>query len=337
MTSGSSGSTARLGLSIAPSRALSIQHVVRLARLADDLGYHSIWIPETWGQDAVSTLAAVATGTRSIFLASGIFSIYSRSAALIAQTAASLQELSGNRFLLGLGTSGPIVVERWHGVPFTTPLERTRAYVEIIREALSGRRAEYAGSGFHLSGFSLSTPPKVPPPIYLAALGPRNLHLTGGLADGWLPIFTPRGAFRRLLRVVRAGALAAGRPFDAIDAAAYLPCVLGPRGDDLLRRQLAYYVGGMGTFYARFMEQTGLGREAEAIHATWQRGDRSGAVSCVSRSMLDRCTLGTDPTTALERLEESRLEGCRLPIVTFPHAASLEEIEHTVRALAPSP
>lgn len=337
MTSGSPGEATRLGLSLAPSRTLRIRDVVRLARLADDLGYHSIWVPETWGQDAVSTLTAIAAGTRSLFLASGVFSIYSRSAALVAQTAAGLQEFSGNRFLLGLGTSGPIVVERWHGVPFATPLERTRAYVDIIRQALSGRRVEYMGSGFHLSGFALSTPPDVPPPIYLAALGPHNLHLTGQVADGWLPIFAPRGAFQRLLHVVHAGAAAAGRPSEAIDVAAYLPCVLGPRGDALLQRQLAYYVGGMGTFYARFMARTGLGPEADSIRAAWQRGDRTGAVNRVSQSMLDRCTLGSEPTTAVERLEEIRLEGCRLPIVSFPHAASLEEIDHTVRALAPSP
>src|SRR5947209_4726578 len=157
----------RLGFSLSPGRKLTIGPVIRLAQLAEDLGYDSVWIPETWGVDAVSVLSALALSTSRIRLASGVFNVYSRSPALIAQTAATLQDLSQNRFILGLGTSGPIVVERWHGVPFSRPLERTRAVVEVVRLALSGSRVDFSGWGIELSGFALSNPPSTSVPIYI--------------------------------------------------------------------------------------------------------------------------------------------------------------------------
>src|SRR5579864_5695975 len=179
----------RLGVTLAPTKQIPLDAVVELARVADRLGYDTLWVPETWGFDAVTILAVLAASTERIRIASGVLNVYSRSAALIAQTAASLQHLSRNRFILGLGTSGPIVVEGWHGVAFRNPIMRTREYVEVIRLALSAQTVDFAGQTMQLSRFRLLNPPNAMPPIYIASLGPRNVRLTGEVADGWLPTF----------------------------------------------------------------------------------------------------------------------------------------------------
>jgi alkanesulfonate monooxygenase SsuD/methylene tetrahydromethanopterin reductase-like flavin-dependent oxidoreductase (luciferase family) len=297
-----------------------------VVQAADRLGYDSIWIPETWGDDAVSTLAVLARETERIRVASGVFNVYSRSAALLAQTAATLQELSAGRFVLGLGTSGPRVVERWHGIPFERPIVRTRECVEAIRLAVSGQRVDYQGSTLQLEGFRLANPPGAPVPIYIAALGPRNVRLTGALADGWLPIFMSRSALPALLERLRSGASAAGRPA-LPDVAAYLPVLISPRGDRLLAQHLAYYIGGMGDFYHDFV--------SDAVREAWRSGSRLAALDAVDPAMLEACTLGSHTDTARERLEDYRSRGVDLPVLSFPHGATLEDILTTLRALAP--
>jgi alkanesulfonate monooxygenase SsuD/methylene tetrahydromethanopterin reductase-like flavin-dependent oxidoreductase (luciferase family) len=322
-------------LTAAPTKTISIADVISLVQLAEEHGYESVWIPETWGADAVSLLAALALSTHRIKLASGVFNVYSRSAALIAQTAASLQDLSGGRFILGLGASGPGVIERWHGLRYTRPVERTRLYVEIIRLALGGERVDHAGVEAALEGFRLSNPPEHPVPIYIAALGPKNVRLTGEVADGWLPIFAPHGHLGALDADLAQGARASGRDVAAIDVAAFLPGAIGPRADRMLRQQLAYYVGGMGTFYASFLSRLGHDSQVSAIRERWARGDRPGAVSAVGDDLLDICTLGSDPALARERLDQYRRDGLWLPIVALPQGSTVDEARETILALAP--
>lgn len=314
---------------------MPISAVVRLAKTAEQLGYESVWIPETWGTDAVSVLVVLALQTSSIRLASGVFNVYSRSPALIAQTAATLQELSQNRFILGLGVSGPGVVERWHGTSFSRPLERTRAAVEVIRMALSGRQVEYHARGFDLSGFSLAAPPAEPIPLFIAAIGPKNVRLVGEIADGWLPIFAARGHMGPLFSQFRAGAKSAGRNPSSLDVAAFIPILLGTRGDDRLRQQLAYYIGGMGTFYASLLERLGFREEVATIRALWIVGDHKSAVHAVTQQVLDACTLGSSEHEARERIKQLRAEGIRLPVLTFPYGATESEIRQSVEAIAP--
>jgi F420-dependent oxidoreductase-like protein len=325
----------RLGLSLSPSRELDIAAIARVAREAESLGYESMWIPETWGVDAVSVLAALAVSTSRIRLASGIFSVFSRSPVLIAQTAATLQELSGNRFILGLGASGPAVVERWHGVPFSSPIERSRLYVEIIRLALSGSRVDYRKHGFDLSGFTLSNPPSVAVPVYIAAIGPNNVRLCGELADGWLPIFVARGRMQVFFDSLSDGAAGANRDLADVDVAAFVPGLVAERSDELLRRQLAYYIGGMGTFYYTFVKRMGFAAEAHKVRQLWSSGGRRLAVAAVPQQLLDLCTLGGEAEAARQRLDLLREDGVRLPIVTFPHGSTEAEISHTLNVLAP--
>lgn len=325
----------RLGLSLTPSNAFSLTDMVEAAGLADDLGYESVWVPETWGYDAASMLTVVATKTTRIGIASGVFNVYSRSAALIAQTVATLQTISGGRFTLGLGPSGPRVIENWHGVPYRAPLARTGDYVKIIRQALAGDRVDFHSDRLQLSGFRLAARPPAPVPIYIAALGPANIRLTGRIADGWLPIFAVRGHMAGLLDVLSSGAEEAGRNRDSIDVAAYIPCVIGGRGERLLAQQLAYYIGGMGNFYAAYMARLGFGPAVEEIRLLWLNRDRPAAVRAVPVSLLESATLGTTASSARERLRLYRSEGVGLPIVTLPAGATPEEVAATVSALAP--
>ncbi len=331
----SSPTAPRLGVTVAASRQLTLDSIVAIAQAAEALGYESIWVPETWGVDAVSLLAVLARETDRIKLASGVFNVYSRSAALIAQTAATLQDASQGRFILGLGASGPTVVENWHGMAFDRPLERTREYVAAIRLALAGQAVDVDGNQVRLQGFRLLNPPAEVVPIYIAALGRKNVRLAGEIGDGWLPIFAARGHMATLFDEFRGAAVAAGRNPSSLDIAAYVPVLLGSRGDQLLRRQLAYYIGGMGAFYADFITSAGFAEEAAAIRVAWEAGNRREAENLVSDRLLETCTLGSEPTTAHHRLDEYRREGMALPVLALPHGSSMEEIRTTLEALAP--
>lgn len=326
----------RTGVTLATSKQIPLPAVVELAQLAEQLGYDSIWVPETWGQDAATLLAVLVVHTERIKLASGVFNVFSRSAALLAQTAASLQNLSGNRFILGLGTSGPIVIEGWHGVPFRNPIGRTREYVEVIRLALSGQTVDFSGQELHLERFRLQNPPAAEVPIYIASLGPRNVRLTGEVADGWLPTFAARGQLAPLEAELRAGMGLAGRQPDEVDIAAYLSAAVGPGGEQVLAQQLAYYIGGMGTFYHAFVSRLGLADDADRIREHWQAGRHREAVAAVSAGLLDLCTLGTDAGVARDRLATYRADGVALPIIGVPHGATSEVIADTLQALAPA-
>ena len=166
--------------------------LIAVAQAADRLGYESFWTGESWGRDAFTVLTMLACHTERIGLGTGIVTVYSRTPGLIAQSIASLDQISGGRAILGLGSSGRIVVEDWHGVKFDHPVGRTAEYIDIIRMALSGERVNYEGSFYELKRFRMGVRPvQERIPIYVASLGRRNLELTGRAADGWLPIWTP--------------------------------------------------------------------------------------------------------------------------------------------------
>ena len=176
------------GLFIETSPDISNADMIAVAQRADALGYHSLWTGESWGRDLFTVLTMLACNTQTVKLGTGIATVFSRTPAIIAQSIASLDSISEGRAILGLGTSGRIVIENWHGLPYKKPLARTREYIEIIRQALAGEQVNHQGELFQLSRFRMTARPvqqKVP--IYLASLGPKNLELTGQIADGWLP------------------------------------------------------------------------------------------------------------------------------------------------------
>src|SRR5215203_5815045 len=247
----------RAGIFLAYWPWFSPEEQVELALLADGQGLDSIWISEAWGQDAVSVLGMLAGKTERIALGSGLFQIPARPPAATAMAAASLDVLSGGRFRIGLGVSGPQVSEGWYGVPFTRPLRRTREYVEIVRKALAREPLEYAGEEFTLPvPGGLGKPLKLPAkpvqeriPVYLGAIGPKAVEQVGEIADGWLPfMFDPEDPSILLDRLDR-GLEKAGRTRDDVDIAPVVPVCIA---DDVEtarhggRAWLAFYLGVMG-------------------------------------------------------------------------------------------
>ncbi|MEE3142097.1 MAG: LLM class flavin-dependent oxidoreductase, partial [Chloroflexota bacterium] len=177
-------------LTLSAGQEISDDDRISIAKLADRSGYHTFFTGESWGRDAFTVLTMIACHTQSIRVGTGIVPVFSRSPALIAQTIASLDQISKGRAILGLGSSGRLLIEQWHGQSFEKPVARTREYIEIIRKALAGQSLNHEGEFFQLGRFRLGSPPMQENiPIYLASLGPRNLELTGQLSDGWLPIW----------------------------------------------------------------------------------------------------------------------------------------------------
>ena len=329
----------RLGITLQLGDGLSRAELVELARLAEERGYEAVFVPESWGYDAITTLAELAVQTRRIKLGTGIVPVWSRTPALLAMTAASLDELSGGRFILGLGISGPIVIQDWHGVPFERPIQRTRETIAIIRLALSGDRVTHTGEIFRVQRFPLGfTPPRPRIPIYVASIGPKNLRLTGEVADGWLPIYCSPDGLASMAEEVVAGAKAAGRDPAAVDVAPYiLACFSddGEVGRRLVRRHLAYYIGGMGTFYFNLIQRSGFGPEAEAIQGAWKRGDRAGAAEQVSDALVEALSLTRDAAASNAQLDRFRSAGATLPILMPPRGATIAMIRRTIELLAP--
>ena len=202
----------QIGFFLNASRETSDEDLIALAKQADNLGYHSFWTGESWGRDAFTVLTMVACHTKNLRLGTGIVTTYSRTPALIAQTFASLDILSNGRAILGLGSSGKVVVEGWHGIPFDSPLARTREYIEIIRKALSGSRVDHQGKFYQMERFRMISPPvQKTLPIYIASLGQKNLELAGEHADGCLPVWVNRERFPELRERIGIGTAKSGR------------------------------------------------------------------------------------------------------------------------------
>jgi coenzyme F420-dependent oxidoreductase len=328
---------ARIGLTLPRTEDLPRKEIIEVVQQAETLGYDSVWVGESWGRESFTWLTQLACQTSRIKLATGIATVYSRTPALIAQTVASLDELSGGRVILGLGTSGPIVIENWHGLPFDRPLRRTREYIEIIRLILSGERVNYQGEIFQLKGFRLPfTPVRSKVPIYVASLGPRNLRLTGELADGWLPIYLDAGYLAVFQRDIESGAKKVGRSIDAIDVAPYiLSCVSedAATARRLVKSHLAYYIGGMGTFYASLITRYGFEDEVNRVREAWGKGDRQAAASHVTDAMVAHLAICGSPSEGRAQVEQYRSAGVTLPIISFAHGASRDMIRQTLEGL----
>ncbi|MCI0811041.1 MAG: LLM class flavin-dependent oxidoreductase, partial [Chloroflexi bacterium] len=309
---------------------------------ADEQGYHSFWAAESWGRDAFTVLTMIACHTQNLRLATGIVNVFSRTPALIAQTIASLDILSNGRAILGLGSSGKVVVEGWHGVPFDSPLARTREYIEIIRKALSGAPVNHQGKFYQMDRFRMISPPAQERlPIYIASLGPKNLSLTGEVADGWLPTWVNRERLPELMEQISLGAAKSGRNVSDVTVAPYLMCYTadGPEdlahGEQLLQAHMAYYIGGMGTFYFESFSRAGFATEAQEIRDAWSSKNREQAAAAVTDQMLESVAVLGDVQQCQDQLAKFRRAGFDIPIVTFPHGMGLDAIRRTISALAP--
>ncbi len=330
----------RLGLVIPLWDDISRDELIEFVKFAEELGYESVWVPEMWGRDVFTILTMLALHTEKIKLGIGIATVFSRTPALIAQTAASLDEISGGRVILGLGTSGPIVIENWHGLKFETPLQRTREYIDIIRLILSGKHINYEGEIFKLKGFRLQFKPlRDRIPIYVAALGPKNVMLTGELADGWIPFLVPMAHFQDSVQNLKAGARISGRNLNEITIAPYIPACVSDDvkgAEEILRGYIAYYVGGMGTFYNNLIRRYGFSTEARLIVDAWKKRDRVLAARNVTDSMLSAMSITGIAQQAKEKLDKYRQQGVDLPILIFPPKAPRNMVRETIIGLSPS-
>jgi F420-dependent oxidoreductase-like protein len=321
---------------------------LELAREAERLGYASAWVAEAYGSDAATVLAWLAAQTSTIGLGSAVFQIPARSPAMTAMTAATLDQLSGGRFRLGLGLSGPQVAEGWHGQRFARPLSRARDYLSVVRMALERQRVRYQGETLELPlpdgpGKALKLtigPAQQRLPIYLGAMGPGNLALAGELADGWLGfLFAPEhaGGFREHLA---AGAARAGRDLDGFDVA---PNVQVHVADDLaaardaMRPFLALYIGGMGSrernFYTEQAARYGFEPAARTVQDHYLAGDRHRDMAALPDELIDLVTLCGPAGRVRERLAAHREAGVGT-LIAAPTAWTHAERVTQLRLLA---
>ncbi|WP_404348096.1 LLM class F420-dependent oxidoreductase [Phycicoccus jejuensis] len=329
------------------------EDLLDLVQEADRLGYASVWVAEAYGSDSPTVLAWLAAQTERIGLGAGVMQIPARTPAMTAMTAATLDTLSGGRFLLGLGVSGPQVSEGWHGVRFADPLGRTREYVSIVRSALRREAVSHDGEHFTLplpdgAGKALRLtihPPRQDLPVYLAAVGPRNLRLAGEVADGWLAVFLSPEHSADQFAAVREGREKAGRgtpedPMAGFDIVASVPVVVT---DDLeaaraaVAPYTALYIGGMGSreqnFYNRLARRMGFDEAADTIQDLYLAGRPRDAADAVPMELADATALLGPPERIAERVGRYADAGVTTLSVA-PYARTTEERLAVLRLMA---
>jgi F420-dependent oxidoreductase-like protein len=315
-----------------------------LAQEADRLGYAVVWSAEAYGSDSVTMLAWIAGQTSRIDLGAAVMQIPARTPAMTAMTAATLDTLSGGRFRLGLGVSGPQVSEGWHGVRFAKPLQRTREYVEIVRQAMAGRKVAYDGQFYTLPlpdgpGKALKLgfhPARDRVPIYLAAVGPKNLELAGELADGWLAVFlAPEFASEQLISIA-AGRAKAGLGLDGFDVVPAVPVVVGDDVSacaELVRWYAALYVGGMGSreqnFYNQLAVRMGYADAAREVQDLYLAKQHRDAAAAVPLEFIDRTSL----LGPVERIAGRMREYAAAGVTTLSVSLFVADVESGVQTL----
>ncbi|SDZ31182.1 probable F420-dependent oxidoreductase, Rv3520c family [Amycolatopsis xylanica] len=323
----------QLSAEAAPWREL-VDYVVEAERMGVDL----CWVAEAWGCDAASPLGYLAAKTERMLLGSGVLQIGSRSPVLVAMTALTLARMTEGRFLLGLGASGPQVIEGLHGTPFAHPLGRTRETVEIIRQVFADGRVTYAGKHFELplpggdgKAIRLNQPPNPDIPIYLATLSPAMLKLTGAVADGWLGTsFVPEAA-SAYLDPLAEGAASAGREMSGIDICQGAEVAFGDNVEEMVAQRkpgLAFSLGGMGSagknFYNDAYARLGFAEVADRVRQLWVDGRRDEAAAAVPDEMVLATTLIGTETMVRKRLRAWQDAGVNT-VRLYPAGETLED------------
>jgi F420-dependent oxidoreductase-like protein len=327
---------------------LTSEDQLRIVQEAERLGYDSVWAAEAYGSDTATVLGWLAGQTSRIRLGSGIFQMPARSPAMTAMTAATIDQLSDGRMLLGIGSSGPQVAEGWHGQRFAKQLQRTREYVEVVRMALARERLEFHGETLELPlpdgpGKALKltiTPVQDRIPIYLAAIGPKNTTLAGEIADGWIPTLLSPEHLSELKGLLEEGAARAGRSLNGFDIAPTVNVFVSDdeqRARDAMRPFIALYVGGMGSreqnFYNQLISRYGFEDDAKRIQDYYLEGKRDEAMAAIPDQLIDTVSLCGPPDHVRERLSVYRDAGVGTLGVT-PIAFTAEERLEQLRLVA---
>jgi F420-dependent oxidoreductase-like protein len=327
---------------------LSAREQLQLVLEAERLGFDSVWTAEAYGSDAATILAWLAQATSKIRLGSAIFQMPGRSAAMTAMTAATIDQLSDGRMLLGIGSSGPQVAEGWHGQRFARQLQRTREYVAVVRMALARERVVFDGETLQLPlpdgpGKALKltiAPVQERMPIYVAAIGPKNTELTAEIADGWIPtLFSPEhvSEFRPLLE---AGFARGGVGYAAFDIAPTVNVMVSDdreRARDAMRHFIALYVGGMGSrkqnFYNALVRRYGFEDAASKVQELYLEGRKDEAAAALPGELIDAVSLVGPPEVVRDRLALFREAGVGTLMVS-PMAWTFEERLQQLRLVA---
>lgn len=338
-----------IGIEINYAETADRDSSVRLAQEAEDLGYYAIWASEVYSYDAFTTLTYLAAKTSSIKLGTNIAQIFARTPALTASTSASLDQLSDHRFILGLGASGPQVIQGWHGVEYSKPVQRTREIIEICRKVWRGDRLEHQGDVFTLPAGStkggkglklINTGHRADIPVYVAALGPINVEMTAEIADGWLPYpFSTRKGPEVFGPSLRAGAAKRDATLGELIVSPFAPAFIGDKktGLDAARAILGFYIGGMGSreqnFYNQLAQRYGYVEEAKRVQDLFLSGDKVGAIAATPERFVEECSLLGDEAEVRDRLHAFRDAGASQLLIA-PMTGDPEHRLEMLRTLA---
>jgi len=318
-------SETRWGLTL-PFAGLPLREHAPFFRLAEELGYDDLWTGDTAGPDGFTPLVLAAAHTERIRLATGIVNPYTRGRAALAQQAAALADASNGRFVLGLGASSNVIVERWNGIPFDKPLSKMRETLEFLRPVLAGER----GAG----GFKLESPPAEPIPIVLAALRGKMLDLAASQADGAFTNFLPLSGLPRIVDSVRAGETAAGRAPGSVELACRFFCVPGTAEEGLATAKFLFAAYATVPVYTEFFRWLGWGEQLDPMIEAWQGGDRARALELAPVDLVRDVFIfgGYDEQRA--RLREFTAGGITTAILT--PMCGPDRLEEVMRGLAPT-
>jgi len=330
--------TLRIGIGPPGADRASLEFV----RDAERLGVDSVWVPEAWMYDALTPLGYLAAITDRIRLATGVVQLGARSPAMLAMSALALQEMSDGRFILGIGTSGPQVMEGWHGVRFDRPVTRTRETIDIIRTIAAGDRLTYEGTTYTLplpnsQGRAIRSPVAgAGIPIHVASMGPANLRLTGSMADGWIgTAFMPESA-DVFIGPIRDGAESAGRTLDDVELTVAAGLEFTDDVEAAARRHAAGYaftIGAMGSsstnFYNQAFARQGFGDSIDQVQRLWQAGDREAAGNRVPIEIGLHTNLIGDDAAVIERLRrycDAGIGTLRMSVAADDHGDRLDRL-----------
>ncbi len=319
-----------MGLGFSLGSLLSVEEIFDCAKTLSGYPVDSIWIPETWGMDCCSILSYVAGIANKPKLGSSIINIYSRSPALTAMSAVTLDVISDGRFMLGLGTSSKQIVEDWHGIEFENPLHRMREYVDVTRLVMSGKKVSYDGKFFHLKNFGLLIKPRrIKIPIYLAAINQKMVELTWEIADGVIFYLRPLHELKATIEKMQSK-----RKIDV--ACQLITCVSDDSEKSIIRakKTIAFYVS-VGTIYRQFLASNGFKKETDAIFEEYAKNGLSGNHVFVTDDMVNSLSICGTPEDVRRKILQFIEAGINLPILQFNPVGDIKKsFELLVKTLA---
>jgi probable F420-dependent oxidoreductase len=326
----------KLAISI-PVPFANASQCVALARRAErEWGYDAIWLAETNGPDSFALAGAIATATERVAIGTAIVPVYNRTPAVLAMGAGTLAQLSGNRFILGVGSSSHAIIRDWNGVPFELPVTRVRDSVAVLRQALAGEKTDFKGNTLQSRGFRLGSLPSKPVPIYLAALREKMLQTAGKIGDGLIVNLFPLTAVPQILAAYRDGATKAGRDASSDEVVCRFQVAVTddvPAARNLVRMAFGSYVAA--PVYNKFFAWCGFESEAKSVAEAFGRRDRKATAAAMSDNLVDRVTILGSAQQCREQVAAFVEAGITTPVIA-PLTANPAEVNATLEAFAPA-